>query len=89
MACPPFNFSTISQPTNPADAATNVFTRAWTAWPFAAPAEPALNPNHPNQRIAVQIKTIDMLCGGDTSLGQPLLFPKTNTKARAATPEFK
>ena len=59
---------------------------AWMATPFAANADPALNPNQPNQRIPVPSMTRGIECGGWPSPGQPLRLPSTSTPARAAMP---
>ena len=45
---------------------------AWAAWPLAARAEPALNPNQPNQRMPVPIITSGIECGG-SALVRPAL----------------
>ena len=59
--------------------------KAWAAVPFAASADPALNPNQPNQRIPVPIMTSGIECGGD---GSALRLPSTITAASAAMPAF-
>ena len=59
---------------------------AWAAWPLAPRADPALNPNQPNQRMPVPIITSGMECGGSMSRGQPLRLPSTSTAASEAMP---
>ena len=49
---------------SPAAAATNVFRNACAATPFAASAEPALNPNQPNHRMPVPSSVSGSECGG-------------------------
>src|SRR5579862_7243752 len=68
------------------DAAMSVFTKACAAIPFAASAEPALNPNHPNQRSPVPRPTKATLWGTVRSPGANLRAPTTQTEARAAKP---
>src|SRR5579864_4508035 len=51
------------------DPAMSVFKNAWAATPFAERAEPALNPNQPNQRSAVPRATYATLCGLTDSPG--------------------
>src|SRR6266568_4315643 len=46
-----------------AAAAVFVLTNASAARPFAASADPALNPNHPNHSRPAPIKTSGTLCG--------------------------
>jgi hypothetical protein len=47
-----------------AAAARKVFMNAWTAWPLAASAEPALKPNQPNHKMPVPSMTSGMEWGG-------------------------
>ena len=61
---PSRNFSTKPHDSPAAAAARNVFMKACTAVPLAARAEPALNPNQPNQRIPVPNITKGIECGG-------------------------
>ena len=56
-------FSTSNQDNIAAAAEMCVVTKAWTASPSAARAEPALNPNQPNQRRPAPRKTNGTLCG--------------------------
>ncbi len=78
--------SMTSQPSMPADAARNVFITAVAATPSAASADPALNPNHPNQRMPVPSMVKGRECGCIPSRGQPSRRPSTSTRARAAAP---
>src|SRR4051812_3293140 len=64
VACPALRRSTISQPIIAAAAATNVFMNACAATRLAASAEPALKPNHPNQRMPVPSSVKGNECGG-------------------------
>src|SRR5689334_210226 len=64
VACPAVMRSTTSQLSIAAAAATNVFMNACAATPFAASAEPALNPNQPNQRMPVPSSVSGSECGG-------------------------
>src|SRR5512146_2009242 len=54
-----------------AAAAVLVVTKALAAIPLAAKAEPALNPNHPNQRRAAPITVVGMLWGSIGSVPNP------------------
>src|SRR4030042_2190228 len=64
-------------------AAVLVLIKAAPARPFAASAEPALNPNQPNQRSPAPVMTRVKLLGlRDASF----LLPRTNAPIRAATP---
>ena len=58
-----------------------VFTNACAAMPLAPSAEPALNPNQPNQRIPVPSSVSGSECGGIGCRGQPRRFPITSTMA--------
>src|SRR6185437_13710041 len=55
--------SSAAHMTKAAAAAAFVLTKARVAMPFAASAEPALNPNQPNQRIPAPTSTQGTLCG--------------------------
>src|SRR5439155_10632358 len=80
------NHSTAIQPSSAAPVATCVLTNAIADSPFAASAEPALNPNQPNHSSAAPSRTIGTLCGLNFSLGQPTRLPNTSASARAAAP---
>src|SRR3990170_2399157 len=69
-------------------AAVLVTTKALAAWPLAAPALPALKPNHPNQRIAAPSTTIVISWGSMGSRPWPIRRPKKMAAARAAAPEL-
>ncbi len=88
VACPVLTFSTISQPSIAAAAATNVFMNACAATSLAASADPALKPNHPNHRIPVPSSVSGSECGGIGSRGQPRRLPSNNTSASAPAPAF-
>src|SRR6185312_10632338 len=60
----PFNTSKNIHARPAEAAAVLVVANAETAKPFAANAEPALNPNQPNQSNPVPIKTYGILEGG-------------------------
>ena len=77
VAWPSFFHSIASQPIMPAAAATKVLSSACTAWPLAAPADPALNPNHPNHKMPVPSMTSGRLCGGTSSAGHRDRLPST------------
>src|SRR5436309_1441790 len=66
--------------------AMSVLTKACAATPFAARAEPALKPNHPNHSRPVPNATNATLCGSVCSPGANLLAPTTHTEASAANP---
>src|SRR5918996_555358 len=73
--------------TNPAAAvATGGGANAEAATPFAPRADPALNPNQPNHRIAAPVMTIGTLCGTKASLPYPRRRPRYTMAARAAAP---
>ncbi len=63
-----------------------VVTKALAAMPFAARAEPALKPNHPNQSRAAPMTVVGMLCGSIGSVPKPLRTPMTIATAMAETP---
>src|SRR6478735_6592422 len=86
VALPSLIRSTTSQPSIAADAARNVFMGATAATPFAARADPALNPAQPNQRMPVPIIVIGRLCGGIEWSGYPRRRPRIRTSASAAAP---
>jgi hypothetical protein len=56
------------------------------ARPPAARALPALNPNHPNQRMPPPSITIGTLCGVKAPPGYPFRFPTYSAAAKAAAP---
>src|SRR6185312_13903889 len=60
----PFNTSKDIQESPAAAAAVFVVAKAETERLLAAPAEPALNPNHPNHSNPVPIRTYGMFAGG-------------------------
>src|SRR5881396_2306615 len=66
--------------------AMSVLTNACAATPFAASADPALNPNQPNHSRPVPSATKATLCGSVFSFGANLRAPTTYTDARAANP---
>src|SRR5207237_10713261 len=68
------------------DPAMSVFTKACAATPFAASAEPALNPNHPNHSRPVPSATNATLCGSSFSSDPKCRAPTTQTEASAANP---
>src|SRR5687767_11327386 len=65
---PCFITSGISQPSTAAAVATCVAANAEKARPFAASADPALNPNQPNHRMAAPVITMGTLWGTNASL---------------------
>ena len=70
-----------------ADAARNVFIRAWAATPLAPSAEPALNPAQPNHRMPVPISVQRQRVGRHRLVGRARArLPITSTTARAAAP---
>ena len=66
--------------------AMSVLTKACAATPFAASAEPALKPNHPNHNRPVPSATNATLCGSVSSPGANFREPTTHTDASAAKP---
>ncbi len=66
--------------------AMSVLTNACAATPFAARADPPLNPNQPNQSRPVPSATKAMLWAMLRSPGPNLRAPTTQTEARAAMP---
>ena len=76
------------QPSIPAAAAVFVTTKALTAFPSADSADPALNPNHPNQSRPAPSTTIGTLCGSIGSEPNPRRFPNITAAPSAATPEL-
>ena len=76
-----------TQPSIAAADAVLVVAKARTAVSFAASAEPALNPNHPNQSMPVPSRTYGMLAGSCASLAMWLWRrPSTSAPASAARP---
>src|SRR5687768_9113423 len=67
-------------------AAALVFTNASAAMPFAASAEPALNPNQPNQSSPAPISTIGTLCGDIGMRLKSRRGPRYHAATRAETP---
>src|SRR5436309_8693910 len=83
----PFRAMSVSiQLTAAAAAARFVTTSAFTAKSFAANALPALNPNHPNQRIEAPRITYGTLFGRGSILVRPSRRPMTSVAATADTP---
>jgi hypothetical protein len=72
------------QVTPPVAAAIFVETQATPARPLAPKAEPPLNPNHPNQRMAVPRRMKDT---DEALFSYYFLFPNTRVAARAENPE--
>src|SRR5690348_7269585 len=70
-------------------AAVFVTVKAFTATGLAAPALPALKPNHPNHRIDAPSTIIVMSCGSIGSSLKPLRRPNMKAAASAAAPAFK
>src|SRR3989304_4243146 len=64
-------------------AAVFVLIKATPASPFAATAEPALKPNHPNHRRPAPVTTRVKLLGLSAA---SCLLPRTNAPTRAAMP---
>src|SRR5512137_226390 len=58
-----------------------VVTISLAAMPFAARAEPALEPNQPNQSRAAPMTVVGMLCGSMGSVPKPLRAPMTMAAA--------
>src|SRR5438093_8481489 len=69
------SFSGISQPSIAAAVARWVATKALEARAPDFRALPALNPNHPNHRMAAPRTTIGTLCGRNCSLPYPRRLP--------------
>ena len=65
---------------------TAVHINAGAAIAFAASAEPALNPNHPNQSKPEPSITNGSECGRIDSFRQPTRFPRTIASAKPAAP---
>src|ERR1700712_3115273 len=86
VGLPSLNFSTISQPRIPAAGATIVLIQARAEMPSAAPSEPALKPNQPNQRSAAPRSVSGTLCGLTIPLANPTRLPSTSASARPAAP---
>src|SRR5512137_1869077 len=59
-----------------------VATKALAAMPLAARAEPALNPNQPNQSRAAPMTVVGMLWGSMGSVPTPRRAPMTRATAR-------
>src|SRR3990172_4516019 len=68
-------------------AAVLVTTKALVARPPEVRAEPALNPNQPNQRNAAPSTIIVTLWGSTPPLSTPHRLPTARAAARAPTPE--
>src|SRR5579875_1431769 len=64
-----------------------VATKALVARVLAASAEPALNPNQPNQSRQAPMKLSTMECGGVGSFGYPTRLPRYSAQTSAETPE--
>src|SRR3954447_21578250 len=86
VACPSRIFSVNSQLSAAAPVATIVVTQTSAAWPLAPRAEPALNPNQPNQSSPAPIITSGRLCGRIGSRRHPTRLPSTIARARPAAP---
>src|SRR5450759_650099 len=80
--------SNTSHINNPAAAANWVFTNALTATLLAPNADPALNPNQPNQRMPAPNRVRGTEGGCIDALGHPRRRPSTNTTARVENPEL-
>src|SRR4051812_18780818 len=76
----------MSQPIIAAAVAVFVVVKAMAAVSLAASADPALNPNQPNQSNAAPSRTKGRLCGRMGSLRQPLRLPSTSARASPAAP---
>src|SRR5580765_2976994 len=73
----PFITCSVSiQPSAATAVATIVFTKARPAIPFAAPAEPALNPNQPTQSNDAPTVVSVILWGAKVSLPKPFRLPR-------------
>src|SRR5271168_2449598 len=79
---------TSSQASMAVDVAMVVAMKALPAEPFELVAEPALNPNQPNQSNPAPSITNGTLCGRNSVVGQPLRLPRTIARAKPATPEL-
>ena len=86
LACPSVIRSTTSHTSMAAAAATWVLSSAWAATPFAWRPSPALNPNHPNQRMPAPTITNGTECGNGALSGQTRRRPSTTSRASAAAP---
>ena len=80
------SFSNANQPTRAAPAATCVLSSASPAIPFAASADPALNPNQPNHKSPEPSITSGSECGRIESRRHPTRFPSTRASASPAAP---
>src|SRR5690348_12669763 len=67
-------------------AAVLVLVNASAAKPLAASAEPALNPNQPNQRRPAPRRTIGTLCGTIGTRLKYFLVPSMRAATNAETP---
>src|SRR5258708_7474496 len=79
--------STVSHPSMPRQPATRVLRKIAAAVPLAASAEPALNPNQPNQSRPTPSSTNGRLCGRIASCLKPMRGPNTRASAKADAPE--
>ena len=86
VACPLRYRSTTSQASIPAAAAKCVLTSAWTARSLPASAEPALNPNQPNQRMPVPISVRGKECGGIGCCGPAPAPPEDEHRGERGDP---
>ena len=86
VAWPSRILSVASQPSAAAPVATMVVTQTSAAWPLAASAEPALNPNQPNHSRPAPIMTSGRLCGRIGSRPKPRRLPSTSARASPAAP---
>ena len=86
VAWPSRIFSVMSQPSMAVQVAPRVLTQTPEARVPALRAEPALNPNQPNQRMPAPIMTRVRLCGRIGSLGHPTRLRSRIARARPAIP---
>src|SRR5438093_8627113 len=77
----------VSQVSAAIAAAVLVTTKAETASPFAASAEPALKPNQPNQSSAAPRTVIVASCGSIGSSSRPTRLPMIIAATRAENPD--
>src|SRR6478752_9176230 len=78
--------STTNHANSAAAVANWVFMNAIPDRLFAASADPALNPNQPNQSNPAPSRTNGTLCGRIGSLRNPTRLPSTRQRASAAAP---
>ena len=88
VAWPSRNLSISNQPATAAQVAVNVLINATPANPFAPRAEPALNPNQPNQSNPAPIITSGKLDGRSSIFPKPIRLPNTSASANPAAPAF-